>query len=175
MKPKEIPSFLFSLSEIARNNNQSIYLVGGAVRDFLLNKRNFDIDIICDMGAIELAKKLEEEGFAEIKSLHKDFGTAKVIIKENKQEIDIATTRSETYSEPGALPKTHYPTSIQKDLSRRDFTINAIALKIENKEIEFIDPFDGRADLRAGIIQVLHSKSYYEDPTRIFRAIRFAT
>ncbi len=172
----EIPQFVFELSRFAEKNGQFVYLVGGAVRDFIMNENTYDLDFLCSQNAIELARQLEREGFATVQSLHENFGTAKIILKKENLVLDLATARSETYERPGALPKVQYPTSINEDLIRRDFTINAIALQIfSNKKTEFIDPFNGKSDIQNKVIQVLHSKSYWEDPTRIIRAARFAT
>lgn len=171
----DIPKFLFEISELANQAGQNIYLVGGAVRDLLLGEKVYDFDLLCDKNAIELAKSLQEKKYAELKSVHEPFGTAKVFLRGQQIELDLATTREETYDFPGALPKVKYPCSVEEDLKRRDFTINSIALNLlPNGETEFVDPYDGRSDLQKKVIKVLHSKSYWEDPTRIIRAIRFA-
>lgn len=172
----EIPSFLFEISAFAQKNGQQLYLVGGCVRDYLLGVELADYDLICDVNALELARFLEREGIAKVDSLHEAFGTAKVTILSNSQKVDLATLRSESYEFPGALPLVDYPAPIELDLKRRDFTINALALRLfSNGTTKLTDLFDGVKDLNNKTIRVLHPVSYWEDPTRIIRAARFAT
>ncbi|MDJ0625853.1 MAG: hypothetical protein QNJ31_05750 [Candidatus Caenarcaniphilales bacterium] len=171
----DIPDFLFEISELAKQNNQKVYLVGGAVRDLLLNKNVCDFDLLCSHNAIELARFLEKSNYLEIKSVHQSFGTAKVYLKEHQIDLDLATAREEVYEYPGSLPKVQYPCAIEDDLRRRDFSINSIALELKSaKTTELVDPFEGKSDLQSKLIRVLHNKSYLEDPTRIIRAVRFA-
>lgn len=178
----DIPKFLFEFADLARDSGFRIYLVGGGVRDLLLGQTLLDYDLVVESNnlstessnSLELVHILSNKGLAEIQSLHPDFGTAKLIFKNSS--IDLATTRKEEYPFPGALPIVKYPTSIQEDLCRRDFTINSIACRLdENFQFQIVDPFKGLEDLKNKIIRVLHSKSYLEDPTRIIRAVRFAT
>jgi tRNA nucleotidyltransferase (CCA-adding enzyme) len=171
----EIPSFLYTIAELAQQNSQEVYLVGGAVRDLLMKTQLADLDLLCSKDAIGLAKFLEVNQYAEVKSIHERFGTAKIILSDGKL-LDLATARTESYEFPGALPQVICPADVNIDLKRRDFTINAIALRIfPDKSVEYVDPFDGREDLQNKTIKVLHEKSYWEDPTRIIRAARFAT
>jgi tRNA nucleotidyltransferase/poly(A) polymerase len=165
----QIPCFLFELAKISP---QKIYLVGGAIRDLLMGYELLDYDLLCTKNAIELAKWLQNENIASIQSIHEAFGTAKVYLKQNNIFLDLATARSEVYAGPGVLPKVNLCVPLEEDLKRRDFTINAIAFELA--ENIFVDPFKGCQDLEKKIIQVMHVKSYYEDPTRIIRAARFA-
>jgi tRNA nucleotidyltransferase (CCA-adding enzyme) len=150
---------------------EGVYLVGGTVRDILLGERSFDVDIAVEGGAIELAKALAEALEGRVRP-HDKFGTA-VVIYGDGGRIDVVTTRTEFYDAPAALPTVEHA-SIREDLFRRDFTINAMAVSLKGDDLgRLVDPFGGRADLEAGVIRVLHNLSFIDDPTRIFRAIRY--
>ncbi|MEW6215719.1 MAG: hypothetical protein AB1478_11065, partial [Nitrospirota bacterium] len=147
------------------------YLVGGSVRDLLRGEENLDIDIVIEGDGISFAKAFGERLNAKVRP-HQIFGTAKVITDELK--LDVATARTEYYESPAALPKVE-TSSIKKDLYRRDFTINTLAIKLNPKDFGLlIDFFGGQRDLREKAIRVLHNLSFIEDPTRAFRAIRFS-
>ena len=103
--------------------------------------------------------------------MHWRFGTATVGVP--GASVDLVTARSETYRQPGALPEVR-PGSIAEDLARRDFTVNAMAVPLTGDARGLVDPHGGRADLRAGIIRTLHTGSFRDDPTRIFRAARYS-
>ncbi len=143
-----------------------MYLVGGAVRDLLLGRRRADVDLVVIGDAAALAARL---GANPVE--HERFATAKVEI--DGHEVDIATARSERYQDPGALPEVEPATDIETDLARRDFTLNAMALPLHG-EPRLIDPHGGRADLEAGLLRVLHERSFEDDPTRALRAARYA-
>jgi YfiH family protein len=143
-----------------------VYLVGGAVRDLLLGRGRADVDLAVEGDAAALAAKLGAEP-AE----HERFGTAKVRL--DGHEVDVAGTRSETYPRPGALPVVSPAESIRDDLGRRDFTINAMARPLR-EPAKLIDPHGGEADLGAGLLRVLHPRSFLDDPTRALRAARYA-
>jgi tRNA nucleotidyltransferase (CCA-adding enzyme) len=145
---------------------EAIYLVGGAVRDLLLDRDRADVDLVVVGDAAALAARLGAETVE-----HERFATAKV--KLDDHEIDIATARRETYPRPGALPEVEPADTIEADLGRRDFTINAMAVPLED-EPRLIDPYGGRADLEAGMLRVLHEGSFVDDPTRALRAARYA-
>jgi tRNA nucleotidyltransferase (CCA-adding enzyme) len=148
-----------------------VYLVGGTVRDILLGEASFDVDIAVEGDAIALARRLAEELGGRSRP-HEQFGTAVVLYGEG-DHIDVVTARSEVYAAPGALPTVEQGT-IRDDLFRRDFTINAMAASLKAPDFgRLVDPFGGRADLQAGVIRVLHERSFTDDPTRIFRAIRY--
>jgi tRNA nucleotidyltransferase (CCA-adding enzyme) len=150
---------------------EGVYLVGGTVRDILLGERNFDVDVVVEGDAIALARAVAAKLDGRVRA-HKKFGTAVVLYDENER-LDLVTARSETYHAPAVLP-TVAPGTIQEDLHRRDFTINAMAVSLKGENLgELVDPFDGRTDLEAGRIRILHDRSFIDDPTRILRAIRY--
>ena len=141
------------------------YLVGGTVRDALLGRELGDIDIAVDAEPGPIVDRLD----AAAQSYDR-FGTATVTL--GGRTIDIARTRRETYPAPGALPEVA-PAPIRADLGRRDFTINALAVPLAG-ELELLDPYDGLADLEAGLLRVIHDRSFRDDPTRALRAARYA-
>ncbi len=148
-----------------------VYLVGGSVRDILLGEPNLDVDIVVEGDAIALAGALAAELGGRVRA-HDKFATA-VVLYGDGQRVDVVTARSESYDAPAALP-TVDPGSIDEDLRRRDFTINAMAVSLKEDDPGLlVDPFDGHSDLRAGCIRVLHDRSFIDDPTRILRAIRY--
>jgi tRNA nucleotidyltransferase (CCA-adding enzyme) len=150
---------------------EGVYLVGGTVRDILLGEQSFDVDIAVEGDAIELAKALAEALDGRVRP-HEKFGTA-VVLYGKGGRIDVVTTRTEFYDAPAALPTVEHAT-IREDLFRRDFTINAMAVSLKGDDLgRLVDPFRGRSDLEAGVIRVLHNLSFIDDPTRIFRAIRY--
>jgi tRNA nucleotidyltransferase (CCA-adding enzyme) len=144
-----------------------VYLVGGAVRDLLLGCGRADIDLVVEGDATDLAARLG----AKVVS-HERFATAKVGL--DGHEVDIAAARSESYPHPGALPVVAPAASVEADLSRRDFTINAMAIPLRG-DVRVIDPYGGRADLDTGLLRVLHERSFEDDPTRALRAARYAS
>lgn len=144
-----------------------VYVVGGAVRDLLLGRERADLDLVVVGDASALAARLGAEPLE-----HERFATAKVEL--DGHEIDIATARTETYACSGALPEVAPASTIEADLDRRDFTINAMALPLQGRA-ELIDPLGGRADLEAGLLRVLHPDSFVDDPTRVVRAARYAS
>lgn len=162
-------------SKIAARSGYKIYLIGGIVRDLLLNRESHDIDITVEGDAIEFSKILKKEADAKILSLHPDFGTAK--IKMNDVEIDFASTRNETYPKKGHLPLIgKIGCSLKEDVKRRDFTINSLAISLNQKDFaNLIDYVGGFEDLKAKKIRILHDKSFIDDPTRIIRALKYST
>jgi len=149
---------------------RSLYLVGGTVRDILLARPNLDVDLVLEGNGPALARRLAKDRDGELVT-HPRFGTA--TFRQGAISLDIVSARSETYERPGALPRVS-PGTIQDDLSRRDFSINAMAVRVDPLQFgELIDPHGGRTDLDRGIIRVLHDASFTDDPTRIWRALRY--
>jgi len=150
-----------------------IYLIGGVVRDLLLDRPVGDFDLVVEGDAAKFAKHLAKNIGGEI-LIHSAFGTATWKPADSSLSIDLVTARSEMYAQPGALP-TVKPSAIDDDLHRRDFTINAMAIRLDGDNFgELYDPLDGQKDLKSKTIRILHDKSFVDDPTRIFRAVRYA-
>ncbi len=146
------------------------YLVGGFVRDTSLGVKIVDIDIVVEGSAIKAAQALNKKLHGEL-VMHRDFGTASITT--NSMRVDLASARVEKYPKPATLPHV-YPSTIIEDLNRRDFTINAMAMSISKENFgEIFDPFNGLDDIKKNIIRVLHRNSFIDDPTRIFRAVRY--
>jgi tRNA nucleotidyltransferase (CCA-adding enzyme) len=188
--PPALLALLREASRTARALGYSLYVVGGFVRDLLLNQPNLDLDLVVEGDAIALAKALEQKLGGRVHG-HARFGTAKWIIKDMKDEkgelkesrlasviahlssLDFSTARMEFYAHPSALPEVE-TSSIKQDLRRRDFTINALAICLDPARYgQLLDPYGGEQDLQRGLIRVLHNLSFIEDPTRILRAVRF--
>jgi tRNA nucleotidyltransferase (CCA-adding enzyme) len=170
--PKRIAELLKFIGKDADDMGSTAFAVGGFVRDLLLGVENLDIDIVIEGNAIEFAKRLAKE-LCGYYVYHKRFGTATVFFPGGKFKIDVAMTRTEIYERPAALPTVKFG-PIENDLFRRDFTINAMAFKLSARGFgELLDPFKGRQDLKEGRIRALHDLSFVDDPTRIFRAVRF--
>ncbi|MCJ7814041.1 MAG: CBS domain-containing protein, partial [Candidatus Atribacteria bacterium] len=169
--PKRVKDVLSKIGEIGDRLDFSVFMVGGIVRDLFLGIKNYDLDIVVEGDGIKFAQELSRDLGGRIKS-HEKFGTA-IVILDDGFKIDVATARREFYEYPAALPKVEL-SSIKKDLYRRDFTINAMAIQLNQKYFgKLIDFFGGQKDLRMGIIRVLYNLSFVEDPARIIRAIRF--
>jgi tRNA nucleotidyltransferase (CCA-adding enzyme) len=150
---------------------EGIYLVGGTVRDILLGEESFDVDIAVEGDAIAFARALAAALGGRV-TPHEKFGTA-VVLYGDGGRVDVVTTRTEFYDMPGALPSVERA-GLREDLFRRDFTINAMAVSLKAADFgRLVDPFGGRADLEARVLRVLHNLSFIDDPTRIFRAIRY--
>lgn len=149
----------------------ALFLVGGFVRDLLLDVQNLDVDLVVESNAIRFAAEVARRLNGKLKG-HHQFSTATVTLPDGVK-LDFSTARSETYGQPGALPEVE-ASSVEDDLRRRDFTINAIAIQVNlDRYGQLLDPCGGRLDLERGIVRVLHNLSFVEDPTRIFRAVRF--
>jgi tRNA nucleotidyltransferase (CCA-adding enzyme) len=168
--PADIIDFIKRAGDAAEKRQQRLYLVGGVVRDLLLERGNLDIDMVVEGDAIKLAQEIAGVNQAKV-TAHPRFGTA--TLKWEKRSADFATARAETYARPGALP-TVKPGTIRDDLARRDFSINAMAIELNPRRYgELIDPFGGRHDLNKKLVCVLHDKSFTDDATRIWRALRY--
>jgi tRNA nucleotidyltransferase (CCA-adding enzyme) len=154
-----------------------LFVVGGFVRDLLLGEPNLDMDLVVEGNAIRLARRLAQKIGARSRS-HRRFGTAKVILEGREAEfgipsLDFAAARLEFYAHSAALPEVE-SSNIKADLHRRDFTINTLAIRLDSDHYgRLLDFYGGEQDLHDGLIRVLHSLSFIEDPTRIMRAARF--
>jgi tRNA nucleotidyltransferase (CCA-adding enzyme) len=162
---------LFEAVAALGDRSEGVYLVGGTIRDILLGEESFDIDIAVEGDAIAFARALASTLGGRV-TPHEKFGTA-VVLYGDEGRIDVVTTRTEFYDAPGALP-TVERAGLREDLFRRDFTINAMAASLRPADLgRLVDPFGGRADLESRVLRVLHNLSFIDDPTRIFRAIRY--
>ncbi len=150
----------------------TLLLVGGTVRDLLLGTGLKDLDLVVEGDTAERFGSRLQQALGGTLSCHVDFGTCTLQLDDGLV-IDLATAREEVYARPGALPDVT-PSTLRKDLSRRDFSVNAMALRLHPKPPQLIDPFSGEADLRARQLRVLHPLSFIEDPTRILRGARLA-
>jgi len=186
-------ALLRSVAEEAQSQQTALYIVGGFVRDLLLERPSMDFDLVVEGDAIALGKALTEK-YGGRSSTHRRFGTAKWRIKtirarlaqaleeeydltvdpeELPETLDLVSARREFYDHPTALPTVERG-SIKLDLHRRDFTINTLALRLDGKHYgDLHDYWGGLSDLHAGLVRVLHSLSFVDDPTRILRAVRF--
>ena len=171
MFPPKVFNLLKLTGETAEDLGFSAYLVGGSVRDMLRGEANLDIDIVIEGDGIAFAQTLGNKLKAKVRS-HNRFGTAVVVTEFLK--FDVATARIEYYESPAALPRVE-TSSIKKDLYRRDFTINTLAIKLNPGNFgQLLDFFGGQRDIKEKAIKILHNLSFIEDPTRAFRAIRFS-
>jgi tRNA nucleotidyltransferase (CCA-adding enzyme) len=169
--PGEIQRLLEVIGKEGDRSGVNVYLVGGVVRDLLLHSRNLDLDVMVEGDGITFARRLGKILGGRVNSYPR-FETA-VVVLPSGLKLDIATARAEYYESPGALPKVEHGT-IKMDLFRRDFSINSLALQLNPKRFGTLhDFFGGQKDLQDGRIRVLHNLSFVEDPTRVFRAIRF--
>jgi len=178
-------SLLKLLAELAHQQRQALYIVGGFVRDLLLGHPSLDFDLVVEGDAIKLAHAAQQK-FGGRVTTHKRFGTAKWYLDEQEidqndhtnreyplRTLDFITARTEFYTHPTALPTVERG-SIKLDLHRRDFTINTLALRLDGRHYgEQHDYWGGLNDLKNGIIRVLHSLSFVDDPTRMLRAVRY--
>jgi tRNA nucleotidyltransferase (CCA-adding enzyme) len=171
--PHEVRELLGTVGRIAEEQDGRAYLVGGLVRDLWrgATPSRRDLDIVVEGDGPALAQRLAQALSGSVVE-HRRFLTASVETPK-LGKIDVATSRSERYESPGALPRV-LPAGIAEDLRRRDFTVNAMAIELSSGEFGLIDPLGGRLDLARRRLRVLHPLSYVEDPTRIFRAARYA-
>lgn len=168
--PSLMQDFLYLASGIAQEQNVRIYLVGGIVRDLILERESEDYDIVVEGDGIAYAERIARRLKLSLLA-HRHFGTASM--QYSKYKIDIASCRREQYSRPGALPKV-YPASLRDDLFRRDFTINTLAVSLNRSDYGcLIDSCRGMTDIKNRCIRVLHNNSFIDDPTRMLRAVRF--
>jgi len=168
--PPEILALVKAAGEISAARGQRVYLVGGSVRDLLLKRPHLDIDLVVEGDALSLARQLAKGRDGKLVT-HPRFGTA--TFSQGAFSLDLVTARSETYAEPAALPIVK-PGNIQDDLFRRDFSINAMAASLDPARFgDLVDPYGGKSDLDRHLVRVLHQRSFKDDPTRVWRAIRY--
>ncbi|MFC1866914.1 CBS domain-containing protein [Thermodesulfobacteriota bacterium] len=169
--PRRVISLFKDIGTTADMLEYNAYLVGGLVRDVFLKRENLDVDIVIEGDGIRFAHEFAARNDVRVRS-HRKFGTA-VLIFPDGFKVDVATARMEYYETPAA-PPTVETSSLRMDLCRRDFTINTLAIKLNKRDYgTLIDYFGGQKDLREKVIRVLNNLSFVEDPTRVFRAIRF--
>ncbi|MFH1258320.1 MAG: hypothetical protein ABII74_00655 [Elusimicrobiota bacterium] len=171
--PEDVCQLLKRIGVLAGEHNFLAYGVGGFIRDVFLNWKNLDLDISLEGDGLQFTKILASQLGARV-YFYPKYLTAYLILSDGLR-IDIATARQETYSQPAVMPVVT-ASSMQKDLRRRDFTLNAIAVSLHPRNYGTLyDPFAGQKDLAKKLVRVLHEKSFIDDPTRIFRALRFAS
>ena len=169
--PRKIVQLLKNFGHVADMLGYNAYLVGGLVRDVLLKRENFDIDIVIEGDGIKFAHEFAEHYEARVRS-HRKFRTA-VLIFLDDFKVDVATARMEYYEAPGSPPIVE-TSSLKLDLYRRDFTINTLAIRLNKRDFgTLIDYFGAQKDIREKVLRVIHNLSFVEDPTRVLRAIRF--
>ncbi len=169
----EVKAVMEQCGNLAADRGERAYLVGGRVRDLLLGLPSDDVDVVVVGDAMALAQAVARADGGSLQRFHA-FQTARVELPD-VGKIDFATARSEIYLRPGELPQVEVG-SLQEDLARRDFTINTLVLAL-NPETwgHLADPFGGLADMEERCVRVLHERSFADDPTRLLRALRFAT
>ena len=171
--PAAAAKILEPLAQEARAHGLRLYAVGGPVRDWLLRRPNFDLDLTVAGDPDPIASAAARLLGGRVESFGR-FGTRRVVSK-GKFRVDVATTRAETYCEPACLPVVNtVGVPIEKDLFRRDFTVNALAVRLDDRSWTLIDAYGGARDLKDRVLRVLHPASFRDDPTRVFRAARFA-
>lgn len=167
-KQRQVLTFVGRLADKVPVN---AYVVGGPVRDILLKRKVIDLDIVVEGDAIALAKQYARHSRGTV-VVHERFGTASVRCSDGRR-VDFATARQEEYEHPGALPRVKVG-FIGDDLFRRDFTVNAMAIRINSGRFgQLVDEFGGLKDIQGKKIRILHDRSFVDDPTRILRAVRF--
>ena len=171
--PKSYREPLYTIGEYAQKLGLKAWVVGGAVRDFYLKKNTLDIDLAFD-GNQESVAGFCVKRWGGAKRKFSQFGTFRVQL-DNGLKLDMVRARKESYPHPGALPVVAFSKEMKDDLFRRDFTTNAWCLSILPKNFgQSYDPFGAQKDIDAGVVRILHDKSFLDDPTRMYRAVRFA-
>ncbi|MFQ6066876.1 MAG: CBS domain-containing protein, partial [bacterium] len=169
--PKRVHRILRQAGRVATELGCRAFIVGGFVRDLLLGIENLDVDLVIEGDGIKFASQFARELGGEVRK-HPEFGTAAVTLPDGFK-LDVATARKEFYPQPAALPEVE-PASLQEDLKRRDFTVNTMAIALNPDSFgNLIDFFGGQLDLEQRRVRVLREDSFIEDPTRVFRAVRF--
>ncbi len=172
---KEKFNTILCTADMAEKFGCNIYLIGGVVRDLIMDKSVCDIDIAVEGDAIEFVHYFMHHKDCKIVNIQQNLRTAKVKFS-NDAEIDFASTREEKYSNSGVLPQPYnFGCPLEYDVKRRDFTINTLAVKLTGTDkFKLIDYFNGYNDIINQQIKILHKKSFYDDPSRIIRALKFS-
>lgn len=169
--PAHVQALLVEMGVKAEAKGWPVFLVGGMVRDIILEIPSIDIDVVVEGDGVSFAEGLAA-GWGVQALVHRKFGTAAIVNKDGIK-IDIVTARREVYARPGALPDV-ITGHCADDLFRRDFSINAVAVSLMPGELGLIrDDFDGIRDITQGLIRIMHQRSFIDDPTRILRAVRY--
>ena len=173
--PRKVRGLLKTIGRLADERNVQAYAVGGCVRDWCLGiQRVTDVDVTVEGDGIAMARAVARHFNGTIQ-IHEQFGTATVCGAGPRGiRVDVASCRREVYERPAAYPRVLAGT-LQDDLFRRDFTINAMAVRLEPGHVGvLVDPFHGVQDLRRRLLRILHARSFSDDPSRILRGVRFA-
>ncbi len=175
---EDLGTFLARIGEVADRREMGLWLVGGALRDLVLGRPTRDVDLAVEAGAanaLELATRLAALPGWSLRARHERFGTA-TLEAPGGLRVDLAATRREEYPSPASLPVVTGTATIDDDLGRRDFTIHAMARRIGKRGVlgATLDPFGGKRDLAAKTLRLLHPKSLVDDPTRAYRAVKYA-
>jgi tRNA nucleotidyltransferase (CCA-adding enzyme) len=161
--------------DAAESRGLAVYAVGGPVRDLLLDKAIHDVDLLLETGDVVALATLAAPADARV-TRHDRFGTVR--LQSGSAAVDLSAARRETYAHVGALPRVE-PGSLEEDLARRDFTVNALALPLsshaQHEHSGIVDPADGIADLSGRYLRILHPQSFHDDPTRVLRAARLGS
>lgn len=181
--PPHLRGKLARIAATAESHGATLWLVGGVIRDLFLGiVPDRDLDLAVEGDTPTLAHALAHTLGGDVVALHQTFGTATLTLPTEDTDapltLDLATTRTEHYPHPAALPVVR-PAPIHDDLHRRDFRVNAMALRLEAegeglRGASFLDPYQGQSDLRQGLLRVLHDQSFVDDPTRMLRGVRQA-
>jgi tRNA nucleotidyltransferase (CCA-adding enzyme) len=170
--PDEALNFILRAKEVAEKQGRFLYLAGGEVRDFLLKRPSYDVDLVIEGSATDFLEELKRKFVFEI-LFSSPFLTYKILLPQTGFEVDLATARGEVYEDVAALPKV-YQASFKEDVLRRDFTINALIYGLTPPYPEMIvDLVSGISDLERSLLRPLHLRSFVDDPTRVFRGIRY--
>lgn len=170
--PDEALNFILKAKEVAEKQGKFLYLAGGEVRDFLLKRPSYDVDLVIEGSATDFLEELKRKFVFEV-LFSSPFLTYKILLPQTGFEVDLVTARGEVYEDVAALPKV-YQASFKEDVLRRDFTINALIYGLSPPYPEMIvDLVSGISDLERSLLRPLHLKSFVDDPTRVFRGIRY--
>jgi len=170
--PDEALNFILKAKEVAEEQEKFLYLAGGEVRDFLLKRPSYDVDLVIEGSAKEFLEGLKGKLNFEV-LFSSPFLTYKILLPQTGFEVDLVTARDEVYEDVAALPKV-FQATFKEDVLRRDFTINALIYGLSPPYAEMIvDLVSGIYDLERGLLRPLHLKSFVDDPTRVFRGIRY--